>query len=89
MKKAERLTHVETWAKSGLSRPAYCRKHGLKYGTFMSWFKLKAQEPGAGKFIALPREISSSEIVIKFPNGICVHYRGPLSEEVIKILQHA
>lgn len=31
--------HIEGWLQSGLSREAYCKKHGLKLSTFGYWRK--------------------------------------------------
>ena len=89
-KKAERFAHIQRWRASGLSRPAYSRKHGLKYSTFLSWFK---QEPPAcepGKFVALAQaRISPSLITIYFPNGIRLEYAGELNEGLIQYLRDA
>ena len=89
MTKSEKLSHVAAWGKSELSRPAYCRQHGLKYPTFMSWFKLEAESKAPGKFIAISKELSKPELVINFPNGINLHYCGNISEELIQLLQNA
>ena len=92
MKRSERLAHVRAWRESGLTRPAYCREQGLKYGTFMSWFKLEQEQelPQEGKFVALSTGPENSGIVeIHFPNGIHVQYSGKLTAEVIKQLGDA
>ena len=98
-KKAKRLAHVQSWRTSGLSRPQYCRKHGLKYATFMSWFKqglipstpdvgVRVSEPG--KFIALAQQESTSSLIaISFANGIRIEYEGQVSQELIQYLQDA
>lgn len=90
MKRTDRLAHVQAWRGSGLTRPHYCRRHGLKYGTFMSWFKLESQPREVGNFVALA---SASEIAgqveIIFPNGIRVQYSGSLDSELIRQLQDA
>ncbi|MCB9351980.1 MAG: hypothetical protein H6573_31485 [Lewinellaceae bacterium] len=92
MKRSERLAHVRAWRESGLTRPAYCREQGLKYGTFMSWFKLEAEQGNSteGKFVALSSAPENSGVVeILFPNGIHVQYSGKLTAEVIKQLRDA
>ena len=98
-KKAKRLAHVQSWQSSGLSRPQYCRKHGLKYATFMSWCKQELSTPvpeagvvvtEPGKFIALAQGASISNlIVIHFPNGIRIEYEGQVSQDLIQYLQNA
>jgi hypothetical protein len=90
MKRSERLAHVQAWRESGLTRPAYCRKHGLKYGTFMSWFKLEEQPRAVGNFVALASGSEISGLIeIIFPNGIRVQYSGSLDSELIRQLQDA
>ena len=89
MKKAERLGHVQAWGQSGMSKPAYCREHGLKYGTFMSWFKLKADASESGRFVALPETKRDVAVRIIFPNGIEVSYMGKLDAELIKTIRNA
>lgn len=92
MKRSERLGHVHAWRESGLTRPAYCREHGLKYGTFMSWFKLEPEKSATneGTFVALSNGPDISGLVdIQFPNGIRVQYSGKLTAELIKQLQDA
>ena len=39
--------HVGAAEGSGLSRAAYCRQHGLDYGTFRRWARRVAAEPPA------------------------------------------
>jgi hypothetical protein len=88
--KAERLKHMQSWRASGLSRPEYSRQHGLKYSTFLSWFKQELPRPKVGKFIALPASPSMSSLVtISFPNGIRLEYTGKLDQGLIQYLQNA
>jgi len=35
--KAERAKHVQDWRRGGLSKPDYCRKHGLNVSSFYRW----------------------------------------------------
>ena len=89
-KKADRDAHIRDWEASGLSRPEYSRKHGLKYSTFLSWFKREAPGPEPGKFIVLaPSQSSSSLISISFPNGIRLEYEGELNQALIQYLRDA
>ena len=88
--KADRLGHVQAWRGSGLSRPEYCRTHGLSYGTFMTWFKLEDSPSAGGKFVVLPQNRDSQGVItICFGNGIRVEYKGELSESLIQQLQDA
>jgi hypothetical protein len=66
--KRERLAHIENWRSSGLSRPAYSREQGLKYSTFLSWFKDEIAEAKPGKFVALgPSGNERAGVSIIFP----------------------
>lgn len=88
--KVERLSHIGKWRASGLSRRAYSRLHGLKYSTFLSWFKKEQTSTEPGRFVALPESGNSSgALAIYFPNGIRLEYEGPLDEALIQSLQNA
>ncbi len=88
--KADRLAHVQAWRSSALSRADYCRQHGIKYNTFLTWFKLEAETAEPGKFVALPQSQEASGIIaIIFPNGIRVEYSGKLTENLLQYLQDA
>jgi hypothetical protein len=88
--KAERLTHIQRWQASGLSRPDYSRKHGLKYSTFLSWFKQEEPSSEPGKFVVLPQSSPTlSPITISFPNGIRLAYEGELDQALIQYLRDA
>ncbi len=87
MTNTERLEHIAAWRASNLSRPEYCKQKGLKYPTFMRWFKLEKEEEG--KFIALSRQEPIDPMVIQFPNGIRVEYQGQFTQGLIDLLQNA
>ena len=90
--KAERQAHIEAWRMSGLSKPAYCREHQLKYPTFMSWFTqdLKEEAINTGEFIEIDPSNSTTDLTeVIFPNGIRIHYRGFLTNEQIQMLYNA
>lgn len=73
-----------------MSRPDYCRKHGLKYSTFLSWFQGETPIVEPGKFVALTSVHKNAGVIcISFPNGIQVEYEGELNESLIQYLQHA
>lgn len=77
--KEERLTHIELWQESGLSRRAYSEQAGIKYGTFKSWFEKRHRQ--GNSFIPLevspqvpsPCEPTDEGITINYPNGIIVN----------------
>lgn len=78
--KADRLAHVQAWRSSELSRADYCRQHGIKYSTFLTWFKLEADISVPGKFVALPQNQETPGLItITFSNGIQVEYSGEVN----------
>lgn len=90
--KAERRAHIESWRTSGLSKPAYCQKHHLKYATFMAWFTqdLEAGSSKDGEFIELKPSKSTINLTeIIFPNGIRIQHHGFLTAEQIQLLYNA
>jgi len=95
--KSERRAHLRAWASSGMSRPAYCRANGLKYSTFMRWFKSEPQpdiEPMVkGHFVALPSSGTmydlTQNIEVHFPNGIRLQIHGQLTPSLLKMLHDA
>lgn len=82
----ERQAHILAWQSSGQSKKAYCELQGLKYGTFISWFK-KVEEPGSD-FIALSPCGGMARMSIELPNGVCIHYSGQLSAALLQMLGH-
>ena len=89
-KKADRLAHIANWRTSGLSRPAYSRHHGLKYSTFLSWFKQDKPDPEPGKFVALTSAGNEGAVMtIIFPNGIRLEYDGIVEQSLIQYLKDA
>ena len=87
--KESRLAHIQTWEKSGLTKQEYCVKNGLKYATFISWFKKEKVQTAGGKFIVLPAVSSQDVLTIQFPNGIKISYTGSLDSDLINWLFHA
>lgn len=88
MTKTERLNHLRYWRKSGQTKKVYCDHAGIKYATFMSWFKL--EEPSSlsqGQFIKLEESQLNSGYEIYFPNGIRVSTKSTMSIEVLQYLQ--
>ncbi|MFK8101354.1 MAG: IS66 family insertion sequence element accessory protein TnpB [Saprospiraceae bacterium] len=87
MEKSQRIQHIKYWEQSGQSKKAYCELAGIKYATFMSWFKLKEEEVISGQFLKLekPKDIMGLEIVL--PNGIRIYSEENLTVDLIKTLQ--
>jgi len=88
-KATDRAAHKSKWAQSGQSKKSYSEQAGIKYATFISWFKTDSIESESGKFIALPTSNSASSCVeISFPNGICLKLQEPLTRELLSHLYH-
>ncbi len=85
-KESERLNHISYWQQSGQTKKAYCELAGIKYATFISWFRNKPLEQD-GKFIKLEKLEGSSGIEIVLPNGIRIFSEQSLSLELLKTLQ--
>jgi len=94
-KQEDRQRHIAVWSESGLSRPAYCRESGLKYSTFMSWFKTESEAgvpigQAAGRFVALAvgcEQLESlGEVVVRFPNGMSVQFQCIVDASLFKLL---
>ena len=86
-KKSERLNHISYWEQSGQTKKAYCELAGIKYTTFISWFRKETPEQ-EGQFIKLeePERVSGLEILL--PNGIRIFSEEYLSLELLKTLQN-
>ncbi|MFT6707537.1 MAG: hypothetical protein ACJATF_002383, partial [Flavobacteriales bacterium] len=54
MKKSERKNHINYWRQSGQTKKAYSELAGIKYATFISWFK-KSEEEQIGRFVKLEK----------------------------------
>ena len=86
MKRIEREAHKQAWQESGKSKKAYCESEGIKYLTFISWFKEKI--PG-GTFQKIKVKERVEEIELLFPNGIRLYSRQKINLEFLKIIQSA
>jgi len=85
-KESERLNHISYWEQSGQTKKAYSELAGIKYATFISWFRNKPLEQD-GKFIKLEKSERPSVIEIVLPNGIRIFSDQYLSLELLKTLQ--
>ena len=86
-KASERATHKAQWAQSGQSKKAYSEQAGIKYATFISWFKPEHSKSVEGRFIALPSATSQDySLNILLPNGIRLSTQQPLTTTLLKNL---
>lgn len=90
--------HVAAAEGSGLSRAAYCRQHGLDYGTFRRWARRVAAEPPASSdaLALVPLRVSARQddsvgmlrlevgpgAVLTFPRSIDVRWLAALLREL-------
>lgn len=87
MQRTEREFHKQAWLESGKTKKAYCELAGIKYPTFMSWFK---KEGGLGSFKKIVSRADQLEgIEILFPNGIRLYSRQQINVDFLKMLQSA
>lgn len=89
--KAARMEHLQAWRSSGLSKVAYCQSHGIKYPTFMSWFKLEGSTPMVehGQFLEIKPSTFARPLIIELPNGVRLHWSGELDATLLELLSHA
>ena len=86
MKKIERENHISYWRQSSQTKKAYCELVGIKYATFISWFKPQ-QENKPGSFVKVEKTDSSSGVEIIFPNGIRLYSEEVVTLGLLKALQ--
>ncbi|MFT5168479.1 MAG: hypothetical protein ACI8P3_003722 [Saprospiraceae bacterium] len=86
MEKSQRIQHIEYWQQSGQTKKAYCDTAGIKYATFMTWFKLK-EGLVSGQFLKMekPNNVDGLEIVL--PNGIRIYSDQRLTVDLLNTLQ--
>jgi transposase-like protein len=73
--KAEMFPIVEAWQESGLSKKAFCERHGVEKSVFMYWWKKYREVNEPGGFIPLTVGSSHSPsqdhlMEIQYPNGV-------------------
>ena len=74
MTSKQRQQHVEAWERSGLSRSAYCRLHGLNKTTFSRWVRRQASAvvmPAPGLIpVEVKREVAAdAALVLRLTGG--------------------
>ena len=88
MKKSERKNHINYWRQSGQTKKAYSELAGIKYATFISWFK-KSEEEQVGRFVKLEKtEQSGGGFEIVFSNGIRLYSEEVVTLDLLKMLQN-
>ncbi len=86
MKKSERIDHINYWRQSGQTKKAYCELAGIKYATFISWFK-KQDVDKVGHFVKIAKTEQRSELEIVLPNGVRLFSTAPITIDLLKNLQ--
>ena len=76
-RRSEMFNIVESYYRSGLSQPAFCRQQGLNKSTFLYWLK-KYRHEKQDDF--LPLKVSESKpsfnLELDLPNGIKIRIEG-------------
>jgi hypothetical protein len=88
MQKSQRENHIAYWRQSGQSKKEYSRLAGIKYATFISWFKDK-EKTGGGTFIKLENSGTTASrpgFEIVFPNGIRMYTEESITVDLLKSL---
>ncbi|MCP4977970.1 MAG: IS66 family insertion sequence element accessory protein TnpB [Maribacter sp.] len=86
MKKSERADHISYWRQSGQTKKAYCDLAGIRYATFISWFKNQEVDK-LGHFVKLEKSDQSKGLEIMFTNGIRLYCDEALTIDLLKALQ--
>ncbi len=86
-KKSERIAHIAYWQQSGQTKKAYCESSGIKYATFISWFREKGSSQ-EGQFVKLEKNSVLNGLEILLPNGIRIYSQDSLSLDLLKTLQN-
>jgi len=86
-KESERIDHITYWQQSGQTKKAYCELAGIKYATFISWFR-NTPCSKEGQFVKLEKKSKLSGLEILLPNGIRIYSQENLTIELLKALQN-
>lgn len=73
LREADRTKHVKDWRGSGLSKPDYCRKHGLNISSFYRWL---GEPKSPTKNLSIP---SSSQPLPLIPINVIENSDPPVS----------
>ncbi|MEO0684611.1 MAG: hypothetical protein AAFY76_06065 [Cyanobacteria bacterium J06649_11] len=89
MNKVQRALHLQKWQQSGQSKRAYSESAGIKYQTFLSWFKDKGKQlSGHFRRIGKVQNKEVQAIKIVFTNGIELHAQHALNKELLEQLKN-
>ncbi len=86
-KESERQDHIAYWEQSGQTKKAYCESAGIKYATFISWFR-NTPSSQQGQFVKLEKKSTMGGLEILLPNGIRIYSSEHLTVELLKALQN-
>lgn len=86
-KESERIDHITYWQQSGQTKKAYCELAGIKYATFISWFR-NTPSSQQGQFVKLEKKSTLNGLEILLPNGIRIYSQENLTTELLKALQN-
>ena len=80
---------VDRWQRSGLSKAAFCQREGIPQWKFYYWFKRQCEEntsEGTGGFIKVEPKNTTTNIQLRFPNGMEVELAPDFDERTVKRL---
>lgn len=81
------------WRASGVSMAAYCRQHGLSYGTFVRWRqRIERMITPASPLTLIPVVASlpsGRAITIRLPNGIGIEVEPGFDAGVLSAVMRA
>lgn len=71
----ERERHIREWEKSGLSKTAYAKQHGIKRTTFYRWFRERrnSEDASAGFIELTMNEWRTGDVRAGYESGIELH----------------
>lgn len=78
--------HVLRWSASGLSKRAYCLKHGLTYSSLMYHIKRAEQPQAFFQQVELAAPAPEVPMVLHFPDGIRLSFPSSALREVLASL---
>jgi hypothetical protein len=73
-------SHLDSWARSGLSQAAYCRNHNLDYGRFRKWKERLSTYPSAStsiKLVEVKRDFTLNSSAGSYSSGPSFGPGGP------------
>ena len=91
MKKHENFQRMQElvaqWQQSGMSQIGFAQTHDLKIHTFKYWInKFRDQHQSDSMFIQLQSKVVSTEISLRYPNGVELRLPSQTPVQFIKNL---